>query len=1136
MSYTVTNAYAAQTGDDVSTSARVIFDTAAPFDTPGIVQTLDAGAPTTTLTVQRIGSGGTDYLVEWTASDDTGGSGVKSTSVYVSEDGAPWQIWQRQTTDTSGVFTGTAGKRYEFIAASTDNAGNREVPNTPQAVPDDGSGPNLGTTPAVGGTTVDAGTPPAIIQTPSTNPLFLEAMDGIPAATPTRPSEFTSVLAPFSAEVFGTGIPQSNAGIGPMALLVEPGGTVLASGGANRAQLYRFAVDGGHVTAPVATLDAPIFDLAYDSEGGLWATTGGGQLLQLDPVSLAIVARHGESVTQSLAIDPSTGKIYVSTGNGIEIFDRVTGAFTLFSKYRVDDLAFSPTGELWATSWPARGDIVKFDQRGQPQVQVRLDTPADSIAFGRDGTALEGLLFISNHAPLGQTNGAPLVMVDLATLQRVNVASNGPLAEQLAITNDGRVLIAHSHQIDVIAPVTAPMIVATNPPDDTIVALPSNTITVKFDHDMLATEGAVAGSVLNAAHYELKGIAGNVVPVRSLAWDAATRTVALTFDALQPDAYTLTVAAALRSTQGLALPAAYVTDFIAVQDFSALVRLDFLDTRSDRDAGTVSFDVRVTSTTDYDLLGPLMLVLDPARYFRGTPMGATATPGGLWLLDVGAGLTGGRLRPGESTVVRTVTLSNVDGQHGQLGFGLYALPYPNTAPGFVSAPITAATAGTPYSATIAASDPDGAVVTYVLLDAPAGMTLDPVTGALAWSPTAASPAQVSVVLRAYDTRGGHSTQAFAIDVAGGNRAPDVMAVPAVHRIAEGEAFSFTLSASDPDGDALSVFAEDLPAGAFFDNQTATFDWTPAQGQAGEYPPVSFHVTDGVNTVVRTVRFIVTPENAAPQIGGIADRTVRQGDPIRFVLSAVDPEGDRIYFTTPDLPGGAFLDANTGAFEWTPPFDVAGDIVLRFRASDGKLFTERTTTLHVLNVNAPPAFDDLAGLEVLEGETIDFRAFAFDADNPGVIPQDRTSDGSLTAREGSDPTVTYTVSGLPAGATFDTDTAVFRWTPAYAAAGTYTVLFTATDDGDGTGTPAVTTVAVPITCATPTARRSLPRSRTSPSRAARASTSRWASPIRTAIRTRSRPRACRASRRSSRSATAAACCASPPAPRIAVTTS
>ena len=113
------------------------------------------------------------------------------------------------------------------------------------------------------------------------------------------------------------------------------------------------------------------------------------------------------------------------------------------------------------------------------------------------------------------------------------------------------------------------------------------------------------------------------------------------------------------------------------------------------------------------------------------------------------------------------------------------------------------------------------------------------------------------------------------------------------------------------------------------------------------------------------------------------------------------------------------------------------------------------------MNAPPAFDDLAGLEVLEGETIDFRAFAFDADNPGVIPQDRTSDGSLTAREGSDPTVTYTVSGLPAGAAFDTDTAVFRWTPSYAAAGTYTVLFTATDNGDGTGTPAVTTIAVPI---------------------------------------------------------------------------
>ena len=58
--------------------------------------------------------------------------------------------------------------------------------------------------------------------------------------------------------------------------------------------------------------------------------------------------------------------------------------------------------------------------------------------------------------------------------------------------------------------------------------------------------------------------------------------------------------------------------------------------------------------------------------------------------------------------------------------------------------------------------------------------------------------------------------------------------------------------------------------------------------------------------------------------------------------------------------------------------------------------------------------------------VTWRAFAFDPNNPGFIPQDRASDGTLTPLDGTNPSITYTVSGLPAGATFDPVTAqVFR---------------------------------------------------------------------------------------------------------------
>jgi hypothetical protein len=59
--------------------------------------------------------------------------------------------------------------------------------------------------------------------------------------------------------------------------------------------------------------------------------------------------------------------------------------------------------------------------------------------------------------------------------------------------------------------------------------------------------------------------------------------------------------------------------------------------------------------------------------------------------------------------------------------------------------------------------------------------------------------------------------------------------------------SFVLSASDPDGGALTYSASNLPPGATFDTTTRTFSWTPGYGQAGVYADVHFEVSDGKRT-------------------------------------------------------------------------------------------------------------------------------------------------------------------------------------------------------------------------------------------------------------------------------------------------
>lgn len=89
----------------------------------------------------------------------------------------------------------------------------------------------------------------------------------------------------------------------------------------------------------------------------------------------------------------------------------------------------------------------------------------------------------------------------------------------------------------------------------------------------------------------------------------------------------------------------------------------------------------------------------------------------------------------------------------------------------------------------------------------------------------------------------------------------------------GQLMQFTVSATDPDDDALTYSATGLPAGAEFDPASRTFSWTP--DTAGTYPGITFSVTDG-KTPPASETITITVEQAPPDLYTLTVNTVGQG--------------------------------------------------------------------------------------------------------------------------------------------------------------------------------------------------------------------------------------------------------------------
>jgi putative Ig domain-containing protein len=309
----------------------------------------------------------------------------------------------------------------------------------------------------------------------------------------------------------------------------------------------------------------------------------------------------------------------------------------------------------------------------------------------------------------------------------------------------------------------------------------------------------------------------------------------------------------------------------------------------------------------------------------------------------------------------------------------------NGAPTISGTPATSASMGQVYSFTPTASDPDRNPLVFRIANRPNWATFSRSTGQLTGTPTASSVGQYNDIRISVNDGYTHAWLApFSIVVAQGNRPPSISGA-SVTAVAVGQAYVFTPSASDPEGNALTFSIVNRPSWATFSSSSGRLAGTPAAGSAGQYNDIRISVNDGqAGASLAPFNLSVTQDNRPPTISGTPGTAVTVGQAYAFTPTAADPDGTALTFSITNQPAWASFSSSTGRLSGTPTAGSVGQSNdIRISVSDGQLSASLASFgIAVTQNNRPPTISGTPATSVTTGQTYTFTPTASDPDgNP-----------------------------------------------------------------------------------------------------------------------------------------------------------
>ena len=144
-------------------------------------------------------------------------------------------------------------------------------------------------------------------------------------------------------------------------------------------------------------------------------------------------------------------------------------------------------------------------------------------------------------------------------------------------------------------------------------------------------------------------------------------------------------------------------------------------------------------------------------------------------------------------------------------------------------------------------------------------------------------------------------------------------------VVAGASYSFTPTASDPDGDTLTFSVANRPSWASFSNTTGQLSGTATTGNVGIFSGIVISVSDGTLTSSLPAFAIAVsaPANPPPTISGTPATSANAGTAYSFTPTAADPNGNPLTFSIQNPPSWASFNTQSGNLSGTPGSGDAG---------------------------------------------------------------------------------------------------------------------------------------------------------------------------------------------------------------------